>query len=168
MSLPWTLKNFNLHIQGVGYAGKITTFQPPKIDVKTAEHRGGGLDTPVMIDMGLNPLTASWTMAEWSGAVQNLAGVTGDNTFVIAYGAISDDSSATAVKPVKYIMKGQITSSDPGTWQAGNKTQHKYNMKLRFLNIVGYGAVILIDVVNNIRMIGTADQVEAIRNAIKQ
>jgi len=167
LRLPSSLKNFNLHIEGVGYAGVIEQFVPPKITVQTEEYRGSGLDTPVSLDMGIAAMQASWTMAEWSSDVQNLVGVVGGGTSLTAYGAINDDSSLSAIG-VKITMRGQITESDPGTWKAGVKTQHKYTMKLRYLRIETDGNInVEIDIENMKRVINGVDQIEILRDKIK-
>jgi len=167
LQLPRTLKNFNLHIEGIGYAGRIDQFTPPKISVLTEDYRAAGLDTPVSLDMGMQPLSASWTLAEWSPEVLNLVGVIGGNTAITAYGAINDDSSREAIGVV-ITMRGQITESDPGKWQAGTKTQHKYTMKIRYLRITTAGVInIEIDTENMKRIINGVDQVEVIREQIK-
>lgn len=167
LQLPRSLKNFNLHIEGIGYAGRIEHFTPPKIAVATEEYKGSGLDTPVLLDMGVQSLSASWVMAEWSSDVMNLVGIVGSNTSITAYGAIHDDSTNNAVGVV-ITMRGQIIESDPGNWQAGTKTQHKYTISLRYLRITTGGVTnVEIDTENMKRVINGVDQVEVIRNKIK-
>ena len=45
--VPQTLYNMNAHIDGVSFAGDITSFTLPKMTLKTEEHRAGGMDAPV-------------------------------------------------------------------------------------------------------------------------
>ena len=52
------LKNFNLFVDGRGYAGKAEEVTPPKLTIKTEEFRGGGMDVPAAVDMGMEKLEA--------------------------------------------------------------------------------------------------------------
>ena len=63
--LPRTLRNFQLSVDGVGYAGRVTELTLPTLTIATEEYRAGGLDAPVEIDMGMEALTASFTLAEY-------------------------------------------------------------------------------------------------------
>jgi len=41
--LPKILKNFNVFVDGRGYAGKIDEITLPKLTIKTEEYRAGGM-----------------------------------------------------------------------------------------------------------------------------
>ncbi|BET34742.1 hypothetical protein wCIFem_11920 [Wolbachia pipientis] len=53
--LPKILKNFNVFVDGRGYAGKIDEITLPKLTIKTEEYRAGGMDITVNIDILLLP-----------------------------------------------------------------------------------------------------------------
>ncbi len=53
--LPKILKNFNVFVDGRGYAGRIDEISLPKLAIKTEEYRAGGMDIPVSIDILLLP-----------------------------------------------------------------------------------------------------------------
>ena len=61
--LPKILKNFNAFVDGRGYAGRIDEISLPKLSIKTEEHRAGGMDIPVAIDMGMEKLEAELTFS---------------------------------------------------------------------------------------------------------
>ncbi|WP_410541965.1 phage major tail tube protein [Wolbachia endosymbiont (group A) of Portevinia maculata] len=63
--LPKILKNFNVFVDGRGYAGKIDEITLPKLTIKTEEYRAGGMDIPINIDMGMEKLEADFTFAEY-------------------------------------------------------------------------------------------------------
>ena len=44
MTLPRTLKNFTLQVDGRGYAGRITELTLPTLSVTTEDFRAGGMD----------------------------------------------------------------------------------------------------------------------------
>ena len=50
---PEVLKNLNLHLDGVGKAGRIEEFVTPKITHKTEEFRAGGMNAPIELEMGI-------------------------------------------------------------------------------------------------------------------
>ncbi len=51
--IPQTLANLNLFVDGVSFQGNVSSLTLPKLSVKLAEQRFGGMDTPVDIDQGL-------------------------------------------------------------------------------------------------------------------
>jgi P2 family phage contractile tail tube protein len=56
------LRNFNLFVDGTNYAGQIEEINLPKPTVKTEEHRVGGMDAPIALDMGMEALKADFTL----------------------------------------------------------------------------------------------------------
>jgi len=58
--LPQILKNFNVFANGVSYAGRAEEVSLPKLTVKTEEFRGGGMDAPVELDMGMEKMDFFW------------------------------------------------------------------------------------------------------------
>ena len=53
MSLPRKLKNMNLFNEGESYLGQIKTVVLPKLTRKMEDYRGGGMNAPLKIDMGM-------------------------------------------------------------------------------------------------------------------
>ena len=62
-------KNFNLFVDGKGYAGQAEEFTPPKLTLKTEEFRGGGMDGPIELTMGLEKLEASFSLIAYDREV---------------------------------------------------------------------------------------------------
>lgn len=75
IELPRVLKNMNLFVDGRGYAGRIDEIQLPKLTLKTEEHRAGGMDLPVEIDLGMEKLEAQLTISDYDPAVFKLFGL---------------------------------------------------------------------------------------------
>jgi len=61
--LPAKLKAFNVFVDGVGFAGEAEEVVPPKLGRKLEEHRAGGMDSPIKIDLGGNALETEITMS---------------------------------------------------------------------------------------------------------
>lgn len=58
IELPHVLKNMNLFVDGRGYAGRVDEIKLPKLTLKTEEHRAGGMDIPVELELGMDKLEA--------------------------------------------------------------------------------------------------------------
>lgn len=77
--LPKILKNFTAFVDGRGYAGRIDEISLPKLAIKTEEYRGGGMDIPVSIDIGMEKLEAELTFAEYDSELFRLFGLINNN-----------------------------------------------------------------------------------------
>lgn len=74
--LPKILKNFNVYVDGRGYAGRVEEVTLPKLTIKTEEYQGGGMTAPVEIDLGLEKLEMDLTFAEYDKELFKLFGLT--------------------------------------------------------------------------------------------
>lgn len=166
MALPRVLKNFNLFVDGRGYAGRVTEIELPKLTVKVDDFRAGGMDLPAAIDMGMEKLECSFSLAEYDENVLKLFGLANGNAVqVTARGAIQADSLDAV--PVAINLRGAIKGLEQGTWKAGEKPILKCSMALRYYReTVGGDDLIEIDVENMVRKIGGVDQLAGIRAAI--
>jgi len=164
--IPRVLKNFSLFVDGRGLAGTISTLTLPTLTTKMEEFRGGGMDAPVDIDMGMEKLETSFELFDYEENVLSLYGLAeGAATQVTARGALRRDGEAAV--PMVVNMTGVIKEMDPGDWVSGDQTSMTCSMSLRYLKItIGGREVVEIDKVNMIRRINGADQLESIRNAI--
>lgn len=163
--IPKILKNFNAFIDGRGYAGRVDEIVLPKLTIKTEEHRAGGMDIPVEIDMGMEKLECEITFSEYDDELFRLFGLTNGNAVSITLrGAMQADAQAEAVI---VNLRGSFREIDSGNWKAGDKTTLKCMIAVRYyrLNIDGDN-IIEIDAENMVRMINGEDQMSSIRQAI--
>jgi len=163
--IPKILKNFNAFVDGRGYAGRVDEVVLPKLTVKTEEHRAGGMDAPVEIDMGMEKLECELTFAEYDIELFRLFGLTDGNSVSLTLrGAIQADENA---EPVIINLRGSFREVDAGTWKAGDKATLKCMMTARYYKLNINGAdVIEIDAENMIRIINGIDQMATVRGAI--
>ena len=119
IELPRVLKNMNLFVDGRGYAGRIDEIQLPKLTLKTEEHRAGGMDLPVEIDLGMEKLEAELTIADHDPGVFKLFGLL-DNaaTQITIRGAIQ--AQGAQAKPVIVNLRGGWKELDAGTRKPGS------------------------------------------------
>jgi P2 family phage contractile tail tube protein len=164
--IPRVLKNFSLFVDGRGLAGSVSTLTLPKLTTKMEEYRGGGMDVPAEIDLGMEKLEASFELFEYDPNILSLYGLAdGAATQLTARGALRRDGEAAVAMIVN--MTGVIKEHDSGDWKSGDQTSSKFSAALRYLKVTVGGRVVHeIDVVNMIRRINGVDQLESIRTAI--
>lgn len=164
MTTPRILKNFNLFVNGRGHAGKVEELELPEIAFKFEGYRGGGMDAETELDMGQEPMSAKFTFADPDAEVLRLVGITGGNSArVIARGAFVRDADGARVAVVAE-MGGKFKKLGLGTWKAGEKGGHEYEMAINYFKLtVGGAEVMEIDVLNMRRVIGGVDQLAGMR-----
>ncbi len=164
--IPQILRNFALFVDGKGYAGRAEEVNLPKLTLKTEEYRGGGMDAPFEVDLGMDKLEASATLTEYNADVLKLFGImAGSATQMTFRGAAQkqgDDAAAIIAT-----IRGRIKEIDPGSWKQGEKATLKFAVAVSYykLNIAG-SDVIEIDVENCKRIIGGTDQLASVRTAL--
>lgn len=160
------LKNLNLFVDGRGYAGQIDEYNAPDLSITTEDYRAGGMDAPIAIEMGQEPLETSFSLIAYDADVLALWGVAeGASVPFIVRGAL--ESFDGTVKPVRHEMRGKITSIGRGTWAPGQKPALTITMRLSYYKEVHDGSTLHeIDVENMIRIVNGTDRLAAQREAI--
>ena len=161
MSLPDTLNNFTVHVDGFGWAGKVEEGNPPKLSSKMEEFEGGGMTGPVDIDMGsIEKLESEITFAEFNPSLYALFGQPDKQfTFRGAKNGTSD--------PVMYQMRGTLRELDPGSWKKGDKGQLKVSASFTYMKVTVDGKeVIEIDQINMIYKVDGKDMLAEQRKAL--
>lgn len=165
MSIPNKLKNFNVFLSGVGFAGK-ADITLPDLAIKTEDHRAGGMDGTVAIDMGMEKIDAKVTFHEYNADVIKLFGQADRSASgLMARGALRDGEGN--VTPVLVEMRGMCTKISGGDWKAGDSTTQDFEINCDYYRFNLDGADLHeIDVVNMKRLVDGVDQLEAERAAI--
>ena len=167
--IPKILKNFNLYVgdDDPRYAGKCSVTLPT-LTINTEEHRAGGMDAPVAIDMGMNAIDIEFSLSEYDPTALSFFGISGSSENlpkIIAKGALQGDDGEVTSAIVTAI--GIMTETNLGAWVAGEMTENTFKINCRYYSFDLDGTVIHeIDTVNMIRMINGTDQLEPIRGAI--
>jgi len=162
---PRHLKNFSLFVDGRGLAGLIQTLTLPTLTTKMEEFRGGGMDAPVEIDMGMEKLEGTFELAEYNPDMIALYGLASQNTQMTARGAMRRDGEDAV--PVVVNMTGVVKQLEKGDWVAGDATSGTFTYSLRYYKLtIGGRELVEIDKVNMIRKINGVDQLATIRTAI--
>lgn len=160
------LKNFNLYVDGRGFAGVVDELQLPTLGLVVEDFRAGGMDASVAVEMGQEKLEASFVLSGYEENVLNLWGMgQGQTVPLVARGAL--ESLDGAVTPVMVYMNGTIRSMEPGAWKAGEKSTISFTMDLRSYKYTQGGRTINnIDIPNMVRIVNGTDRLAAQRNAI--
>lgn len=166
--IPRVLKNFNLIVDGRGYAGKIAELVLPKLTRKMEEYRGGGMNAPIEIDMGMEKLECEFSLKEYSEDVLKLFGLVDHAGVALrAKGALEADDASGTVTPVEVTMRGRWREIDGGTWKPGEESAMKVAVALSYYKYVSDGATLIeIDVANMTEVIDGTDRMAQIREAI--
>lgn len=164
--IPQTLTNFNLFVDGKGFAGLVTEVTPPKLKIKTEDHRAGGMDAPIKMDMGMEGLEANFSLSGISRDAMRFFGLADQTAFNGVFrGAFKDQKGV--VVPVIITLRGMLSEIDPGNWKAGDKAETKHAVSCSYYKLEVEGTVMYeIDPVGMIRIIDGVDQMTEIRAAI--
>lgn len=159
-------KNFNLFVDGRGYAGEVDEFNAPKLTLQTEEFRAGGMDLPIDVTMGMEKMTCDFSLKAYDKNVLALFGIVeGGNVPLTAREAL--ESYDGTVTPVVHTMRGKVTEIDPGTSKPGELPVLKVTMSLNYYKMQhGDSVVHEIDAINMVRIINTVDILAGIRNAL--
>lgn len=160
------LKNFNVFVDGKGFAGQTEEFNAPELALKLEEWRAGGMDIPVDLEMGMEKLQSDFSLIQYSRDVLALYGVAPGQVvpFVAREVLESYDGTTTAVV---HTMRGKIAKIEQGTSKAGDKKTLKVSMTLGYYKLQHGDTVIMeIDPVNMVRIVNGVDVLAKQRAAL--
>lgn len=159
-------KNFNLFVDGRGYAGQSDEFNAPKLGLQTEEFRAGGMDAPIDVTMGMNKLVCDFSLKAYDRHVLANFGIREGVSLPITVREVLESFDGT-VTPVVHHCRGKITELDPGTSKPGELPTLKATMSLTYYKLTHGGRVVHeVDVENMIRVIDGVDVLAEIRAAL--
>lgn len=158
------LKNFNLYVDGRGYAGNVDEVTLPNLAIVGEDYRAGGMDAPVELDMGMEKLESTFILSKFDADVDRLFSSPGFIALTFR-GAV--ESLDGTVRPVVVKMSGKIHAIETGAATPGTKVTKTYRVPLvRYSYTLDGVAVHDIDVLNMKRIIGGVDRLAEQRRAI--
>ena len=155
---PRILKNMNLFVDGRGYAGRVDEIELPKLSLKTEEHRAGGMDLPIEVELGMEKLESNLTISDYDPEVFKLFGLLDrQDTPVTVRGAIQRQGETA--QAVVIALRGGWKEIDSGTWKPGDKSTLKVAVAVNYFKLTIAGQEIVeIDAINLVRKVGGVDQ----------
>jgi P2 family phage contractile tail tube protein len=162
IQIPFTLKLWNLFIQGGSWAGRADEIKLPQLSPNFIEH-SAGLLVPQPVLVGWKGLvTAEFTLAELSTEIVALVGK--ESTTLIAKASTGNDEGVTKAESATFT--GSISQYSPSSWKSGSKTQDKFTITCTYFKFNGSGGSFEIDTQNNKFSANGEDLVETIRGKI--
>lgn len=161
MRLPSILKHFNFFADGNNYIGIVEEIEPGEIARKMEEYRGGGMNVPIDIDMGLEKLKMSVTMGGFEAEMMRHMGACRHDTLKARFvGSLAADDSCDAV-PLEIEVNGRLQEVKLPKAKSGEVDKHKYELTLSYLRILHNGTEVCeIDVINMVEKWYGKDRLE--------
>ncbi|QOE32752.1 tail tube protein [Achromobacter phage Mano] len=160
------VKYFNIFVDGRGYAGQSTEFNPPNLSLATEEFRAGGMAAPVDLTMGMEKLVSDFSLQSYNRDVlANFGVVEGQLVpFVIREALESWDGTQTGVV---HTMRAKIVTIEQGTRAPGQLAPMKVNLSLAYYKLQHGGQVVHeIDVENMVANINGTDLLAGFRGLL--
>jgi len=164
--IPETLANLNLFVDGVSFQGDVPSLTLPKLTMKMEEHRPGGMDMPVEMDMGMEKQEANFTTTGVRKEALKFYGLADGTAFNGTFrGAFKGLKGV--IKPVVVTLRGTLKEIDMGDWKPGDKAEIKHAVGLTYYKLEVDGSTIYeIDALGMKRVINGVDQLAAQRSAL--
>ena len=156
--IPETLANMNLFVDGISFQGDVPSLTLPKLTLKTEEHRVGGMDVPVELDMGMEKQEAGFTTTGVRKDSLKFFGLADGNAFNGTFrGSYKIQKGQT--KAVVVTLRGTLKEVDMGDWKAGDKAEIKHAIGVTYYKLeVGGELIYEIDPTGMKRVINGVDQ----------
>ena len=163
MAYPRQIRNFNAFLDGISYFGRTTEAKLPDVKIKTAAHRGAGMDGTIGVDMGLEAMSADVTFAEWRRELLTKVGLTQRMVLRPAQTGEGDFTADTIIATIG----GLFTMHEFGGLKPGEASTLKLTCDVRYYRLEMNGAELYeIDLEQGRRIIGGVDQLRDIRRAM--
>jgi len=167
VTLPTIVHKMNLFVDGRGYAGQLDEVTLPKLTLKTADYRPGGLDAPIEIDLGMEKLEVGFVVSGANVDLFRSFGILGGDglPLTVRGGLTRQGSSSPAAAVVS--MRGSFRELDLGTWKPGEVSTTTIAGSLTYYKVtIDNEDLVEIDILNMIRVINGTDQLADLRTAI--
>jgi len=129
MALAQALRAMSLFVDGNRFVNEVTEVTPPKMALITEDYRGGGMDTAIEIETGLEKLEASFKVSRYDiNALRHFGLAPSQQVSISVRGAYSDDGR---VVPVVFNMTGTWKEVDLGTMKTGEMPEINVMMALK-------------------------------------
>ena len=151
-------------IDGRGYAGRADEVTLPTMSLATEEHRAGGMDMAVEVDMGMEMMELSIVLSDYDEAVIAGFGLLGAGVPLRIMGAIQRQGEEAQSVVIRAL--GGLKSREVGTWTAGKQTTTLTYSLTKYAESINGVEYVNLDAVNMIRVINGVDQLASQRSAL--
>lgn len=167
MGMPRTLKNFMLFNEGYAYLGEAKSVTLPTLTRKMEEYRGGGMNGPAKMDMGMEALELE---ATFGGPMRDILRQWGmvrmGGVYMRFVGSYQNDETGV-VDTIEVIVRGRHEEIDMGDAEAGEASEFKVKTAVAYYKLVWNGRTeIEIDFANMTEIIGGVDRTAELRASL--
>lgn len=162
---PRILQNMSLGIEGVGYAGIVKAVTPPVITRITEDHRAGGMDGTLRMDLGQEAMEMTLRFAGTDHELLKHIGLMRQGAPISLRTA--NQAEGGEVDSVVYKATGNWSAYDLGELTPGTANETTITAQLSHFEIIDAGEeVLFIDVPNMVCRIRGADMLKDQRDAL--
>ncbi|HEX8446265.1 MAG TPA: phage major tail tube protein [Sphingomonas sp.] len=166
MAFPRNIKDIMIFNAGAAYVGDAMAFTPPKLVRKLEDHRSGGMDRPVKIDMGGEALECEIVTASPMRDLYAQYGGSISGQMLRLVGTYQNDDTGE-LDVVEHVVRGRTEELDPGEQKVGEKTEQKTKLALAYYKMIWNGETLIeVDVINMVEIVNGIDLLEQRRNAL--
>lgn len=167
MAFPTKLKQLIVFNEAQAFIAETVSVTPPKLTRKMEEYRGGGMNRPVKIDMGGEPLEMEATYGGPMRAVLLQYGMLGVGGVYQRFAGAFENDDTGDVDQIEIITRGRHEEIDMGEWKPGDDSEFKVKSNLSYYKLTWNGVVLIeIDVLGMVEMMGGVDRMAPHRQAL--
>ena len=151
----------------VNYAGRVEEFHPAQLEVSTREYQAGGMDIPVLLDMGMEALEARLVVNGYEPATFHQFGLAdAEAANLEVRGGLEDYNGA--MHQLIFIMRGNVNMIGMGRIRGrGDVPKTMINLALSYYKIMYDNTPLIeIEAMGMVRKINGVDRLAALRTAI--
>lgn len=167
MSLPSTLKQFNMYADGGSLMGVAEEVKLPKLSRKMEEFQGGGMPVPVDIDVGNEKLELEFSCHGMTFDLVKKYGAAKAGAVLWRFAGAYQRADTGAVDAVEVVARGRYKEIDFGNAKIGDKSGTSFKGTLSYYKLVVNGTVLVeIDALAFIFIVDGVDLLADQRKAI--
>jgi P2 family phage contractile tail tube protein len=152
-------QDFTVWVRDIGKIGECPNFQPPEINLQVEEFRGGGMDAPVEIPMGLEKIEFDFELHTWDEQVWTQIGYGVNSMDVPVYFRGYQISASGAERGVLIATRSLIKSIKPSKVEPGKKASLSVHLSCNYYRHEVEGRVLTeIDIFNRLTIIDGVDR----------
>jgi len=158
MSITYVLRKFIVFVDGFGKLGEGENCKLPTMEVLTEDFRGGGMDTPIKVDLGTTPLVMEFKLSSMDPQVYIKWGLyPGKEIQYTIRGSLAHQNGAPFAAVAACL--GNLHKVDTDNWEPARKIMHTFTIDLVYYKLtIGEAPIFEIDIINGRRYVGGVDQ----------
>ena len=160
------LRYFAVYFNRVGYMGEASELKVPDFKLKMEEFRGGGMDIPREVDLGMEKMEAEFKLFSYDINVFRRFGQLGSqqSTPLTFRGHFQGEGNNPVFEKIQYNMDVRIKDISHDAWKPGSKSEITVKLAVDFFeHYINDNRVTLIDPMNFQRVINGVDQLNEAR-----